>query len=389
LPTKEGEQAFAVGDRIQFTATAKKRALVNAGLFNGAAGVLQKIEEGRMTVALDGAKDGAPRVVSFKVGANAEAGEFDAFRHGYAGTVWKEQGKTRARTYLLHSDQWRSATSYVALSRHSDSMALFASEKPAPWIMATRGLAGLTEQQRASAAQSFASWSEAKPELAAKYGFANFVGYVQSQWTDEQRLTPLDRLARQMSRTEENRAASAFVQGAAPTRDAGERKPPLSIVAGIVGDYLRLCYDPAKDWLRWIAEDLRHRAAARRSGPSSEQGAPQQGRDDVHTKGAGASLENADRIRRDPLHELQSGVDANGQGGRGVDRVPPRPRADPTRNDGLRPLRDTGGLDPARDYIRERLAEAERETLSRANGPKKASDYLKERGRGRDPKRDR
>src|SRR5208337_4356400 len=298
----------------------------------------------------------------------AEAGEFDAFRHGYAGTVWKEQGKTRARTYLLHSDQWRSATSYVALSRHSDSMALFASEKPAPWIMATRGLAGLTEQQRASAAQSFASWSEAKPELAAKYGFANFVGYVQSQWTDEQRLTPLDRLARQMSRTEENRAASAFVQGAAPTRDAGERKPPLSIVAGIVGDYLRLCYDPAKDWLRWIAEDLRHKATSRRAAANVNQ----QGRDDAHTERARPVVEDPNGLWKDALHELQGRVDPLRGRRPGVDGLSSGPRADPRRDDGLRPVREPGLDQPAlpegKRLIREDLRRA-RESVTRREPP--------------------
>jgi len=56
----------------------------------------------------------------------------------------------------------------------------------------------------------------------------------------------------------------------------------------------------------------------------------------------------------------------------------------------LRPLRGSRGLeDPARDYIAERLAEAERETFARDKTPKKASDYLRERGRGRDPTRDR
>src|SRR5208282_3020469 len=158
------------------------------------------------------------------------------------------------------SDQWRSATSYVAMSRHRDSMALFVSEKAEPWIMARGGLAGLTDKQHSSAAQSFAAWSEAKPDLAKRYGFADYVAYVQSQWSDEKRLDPLDRLAAQMGRVEETRAASHFVQGAAG-RDGGERKPPLSIVAGIVGDYLRRFDDPAKDWLRWIAEDLRQRAA--------------------------------------------------------------------------------------------------------------------------------
>ena len=389
LKTKEGERAFAGGDRIQFTGNATTKARKDAGLYNGAAGTVEKIDGAKITVQLDGAKDADPRKVTFTVGANAEAGEFDAIRHGYAGTIYKGQGKTLDQTYLLHSDQWRSASSYVALSRHRESVSLFVSEKASPWIMAEGGVAALDEKQRASAAQSFAAWKEAKPDLAAKYGFADYVAYVQTQWADEKRLSPLDRLAQQMGRIEERRAASEFTQGPQPQKPEQEkhgagRTPHLSIVAGIVGDYLKLCYDPAKDWLCWVAEDLRYRAAGRRSAAT-----PQHGRDDVHTKGASATLENADRIRRDPLHEVQSGLDEKRQGRGGVDSMPPRPGADPARNDGLRQVRGQGAVDPASDYMRQRADEAARETTKREEGPKKASDYLRGRGRGRDPARDR
>ena len=92
-----------------------------------------------MTVTLDSPKGRPARVVSFIVGGNAEAGEFNALRHALAGTVWKEQGKTKTETLALHSDHWRSASSYVALSRFTDNVHIFATEKPAPWIMATGG----------------------------------------------------------------------------------------------------------------------------------------------------------------------------------------------------------------------------------------------------------
>ena len=389
VKTKEGEASFAAGDRIQFTGNAATQARKDAGLYNGAAGTVAAIDaDAKMTVQLDGAKGEAPRFVSFAVGPNADAGEFDAIRHGYAGTIYKGQGKTLDQTYLLHSDQWRSASSYVALSRHRESVSLFASEKASPWVMAEGGVSALDEKQRASAEKSYATWKEAKPELAAKYGFADYVGYVQAQWADEKRLSPLDRLAQQMGRIEERRAASEFTQGARPQEEkhGGSRTPHLSIVAGIVGDYLKLCYDPAKDWLRWVAEDLRHRAAGRRSAAT-----PQQGRDYAHTERAGAALENTNRIRRDPLHELPSGLDEKRQGRHGVDRVSPRPGTDPARNDGLRPVRGEGGgaVDPASDYMRQRKDEAARETTKREEGPKKASDYLRGRGRGRDPGRDR
>ena len=60
------------------------------------------------------------RVVSFIVGKDREGGQFDQFRHGYAGTIYKGQGRTLDAVYLYHSHHWRSASSYVALTRHRE-----------------------------------------------------------------------------------------------------------------------------------------------------------------------------------------------------------------------------------------------------------------------------
>ena len=46
---------------------------------------------------------------------------FEGFRHGYAGTIYKGQGKTLDHTYLLHTHHWRAAASYVALTRQRES----------------------------------------------------------------------------------------------------------------------------------------------------------------------------------------------------------------------------------------------------------------------------
>jgi hypothetical protein len=395
--TKDGEAAFATGDRIQFTGSAAKAAQRNAGLYNGAAGVVAAIDENRLTVTLDSPKGAPPRVVSFAVGGNAEVGEFDAIRHGYAGTIYKGQGKTLDQSYLLHSDNWRAASGYVALSRHRESVKLFAAEKAEPWIMAEGGAPGLTDKQRARAEQSFAAWAEAKPNLAAKYGFENYVAYVQAQWADQKGLHRLDRMARQMGRVEENRAASQFVQGARPdpSDEPAKRKPPLSLVAGIVADYLELCYNPAKDWIRWVAEDLRGKAAARRAALFNHAG-----REHVHTEGKGAAVAQADGLRGDPLRELQGGLDANQQG-RGADGMPARPRADPDRHDGLRPIRAeegrlaTGGeppRPPARepsgdDPIAAALKEAKESATKTAPTRRSLREIMRERGR--DPGRGR
>jgi hypothetical protein len=38
------------------------------------------------------------------------------------------------------------------------------------------------------------------------------------------------------------------------------RRPrPLSLMASLVADYVKLRHDPAQDWLRWVAEDTRHK----------------------------------------------------------------------------------------------------------------------------------
>ena len=59
------------------------------------------------------------------------ASEFIGFRHGYAGTIYKGQGKTLDHTYLYHSHHWRSAASYVALTRQRESAQVFVARETA------------------------------------------------------------------------------------------------------------------------------------------------------------------------------------------------------------------------------------------------------------------
>ncbi len=115
--TKHGTAEFAAGDRLQFTGTDKQR-----GLLNGQAGTVKHIADSKISVALDGR---GRRIVEF------DAKEFQAFRHGYAGTVYKGQGRTIDQTYLYHSEYWRAATSYVALTRHRDKTELFVARETA------------------------------------------------------------------------------------------------------------------------------------------------------------------------------------------------------------------------------------------------------------------
>ena len=121
LETKHGAASFAVGDRVQFTDTDKK-----LRIYNGNVGTITGLNArtGQLTARMDAAGN-AGREVTFS------PGEFEGFRHGYAGTIYKGQGKTLDRTYLYHTEHWRSAASYVALTRQRESAQVFVARETA------------------------------------------------------------------------------------------------------------------------------------------------------------------------------------------------------------------------------------------------------------------
>ncbi|MDQ3686889.1 MAG: AAA family ATPase, partial [Acidobacteriota bacterium] len=103
---KEAERQFAQGDRIQFRAPAHELKVANGEL-----GTLEKIEDGRFTVVLDGG-----RRVDF------DARAFPHLDHGYAVTSYSSQGQTVDRV-IVNADTHESnlllnqRMGYVALSR--------------------------------------------------------------------------------------------------------------------------------------------------------------------------------------------------------------------------------------------------------------------------------
>lgn len=117
VPTADGPQSFARGDRLQIIGTDKR-----AGLYNGMIGTVQEIEDTRITLKLDGRREDS---------RTFDAANFPKFRHGYAGTIYKGQGRTLDQSYLYHSEHWRSAATYVALTRHRDKAELFAARNTA------------------------------------------------------------------------------------------------------------------------------------------------------------------------------------------------------------------------------------------------------------------
>ena len=134
--TTHGEVAFAVNDRVQITSTDKAK-----GLVNGTAGTIKGIEGDTMTLKLDGRSES---VVEF------DAKEFQDFRHGYAGTIYKGQGRTLDQTYLYHSEHWRSAPGYVALTRHRDKVELFVARNTADDLKHLARQMGRLDDRRAA-----------------------------------------------------------------------------------------------------------------------------------------------------------------------------------------------------------------------------------------------
>jgi Ti-type conjugative transfer relaxase TraA len=237
LQTKDGATAFAKGDRVQFAGSAYGREGKALGLVNGGMATVREIDGSRMTVELDGRGKQAGRVVSFTVGDNDQAGQFNAIRHGYAGTIYKGQGRTLDQSYLYHSENWRASAAYVALSRHRESTSLFVAREVTrgrdPWMMATGGLEGLDERQKKAAERSYQDWAEEMPKAAERYGLADYVSYVQGKQGERGRSAyDLEQLTRQISRADETRAASQFVADEGQQKAAQGGGRPIPTLSG-------------------------------------------------------------------------------------------------------------------------------------------------------------
>jgi hypothetical protein len=169
LPTVDGWQNFARGDRIQIIGTDK-----SAGLRNGMAGTIQAIDGTRVAVKLDGRRES---VRTF------DAKDFSRFRHGYAGTIYRGQGDTLDQSYLYHSEHWRSAASYVGLTRHRDSAVLFVARNTARDLrQLAKQMARVDDRRAASHFYRVGEGDDTRPlaELAAQ----------QARTDDEDRLKP-------------------------------------------------------------------------------------------------------------------------------------------------------------------------------------------------------
>ena len=136
--TKDGIISVAEGDRIIFTTTNRK-----AGVINGVMGEVESIEEKFITIRPDNDRT---KTITFC------ADTIDGFRHAYAGTIHKGQGRTFDDAYLYFSAHWKDAASYVALTRHRFNVSLFASYEVAENTADLARLMARHDDNRASVA---------------------------------------------------------------------------------------------------------------------------------------------------------------------------------------------------------------------------------------------
>lgn len=104
---ERGAREFAPGDRVIFLKNDKE-----LGVKNGTTGSVEKSEDGRLVVKLDGKET---RV-------DVQQDKYSQLDHGYAMTVHKSQGVTVDRAHYAPSGMTHREMSYVALSRQRESV---------------------------------------------------------------------------------------------------------------------------------------------------------------------------------------------------------------------------------------------------------------------------
>ena len=109
--TVRGKLNLGTGDRIQFHGNDRK-----AGIYNGMLATVERIDRSRITARTD-----AGTVVNF------DSASFNQFGLGYAGTVYRGQGKTQAEVYALYDNAfaWNARTAYVGMTRHKARIELY------------------------------------------------------------------------------------------------------------------------------------------------------------------------------------------------------------------------------------------------------------------------
>lgn len=122
IKTSHGQRSFAEQDRIYFLRNDNRELQVK----NGTLGTIEKINHDKLTVRLDHSDREKSRRVEFSLK------DYNDIDHGYAATVYKAQGVTVDRTYVLASKYFDRHSTYVAMSRHREGADLYVNRDDFP-----------------------------------------------------------------------------------------------------------------------------------------------------------------------------------------------------------------------------------------------------------------
>jgi Ti-type conjugative transfer relaxase TraA len=117
IETERGAREFAAGDRLYFLRNER-----GLGVKNGSLGTVEKVRDGVLQVRLDGV---APRTGEGERRVAVDTRWYRHLDHGYAATVYKAQGTTVDRSYVLATPHYDRHSTYVALSRHREEASVF------------------------------------------------------------------------------------------------------------------------------------------------------------------------------------------------------------------------------------------------------------------------
>lgn len=116
--TERGTITMGIGDRLQFYANRKAD-----GIINGLMGTVVAAEPNEIRIRTD---------AGMEVSIDPE--DYKNFGHGYAGTVYRGQGKTVSQAYCFYDNRfaWSAKSAYVAMTRHKKQVDLFVPRELAP-----------------------------------------------------------------------------------------------------------------------------------------------------------------------------------------------------------------------------------------------------------------
>jgi hypothetical protein len=118
---ERGARNFAVGDRVYFLKREDSLSVIN-----GTLGTIRSINDKSGVIGVELDRDDVqqkPQIVS------VNTAHYKHLEHGYAATVYKAQGVTVDRSYVLPSKHYDAHSTYVAMTRHRKSCDVFISRE--------------------------------------------------------------------------------------------------------------------------------------------------------------------------------------------------------------------------------------------------------------------